>query len=562
MHIFFNARIYTFDQALPVASAMIIDRERILAVGNDQEILSQFGDHPTKSNAGRSHDLAGQALIPGLVDAHIHLKQYALGLHRIDCETSSREECLHRVADRARSTPAGEWILGHGWNHNQWPEGYGNLAVLDAVSPHHPVYLTAKSLHAAWTNSLALQRASISADTDDLPGGCIQRDEQGNPTGIFFENALQLVTSAIPEPSPGQVAQAIKIAQAHLWQMGITGVHDFDRRLCFAALQILHGHGELGLRVLKSIPIEALPHAVELGLRSGFGDDFLRIGSVKAFADGALGPHTAAMLQPYEGEPENRGMLFLDAEELFERGRLAVENGLSLAVHAIGDAANHEVLKAYAQLRLLEQDKTPLKTDPSGKRISAAGSLRHRIEHVQVIHPNDAPRFTELDIIASMQPIHATSDFPAADRFWGKRSANAYAWRTILDKGTNLTFGSDAPVESPNPFWGIHAAVTRQRHDGTPGPDGWYPDQRITVFEALSAYTVGAAYAAGMEDHQGKLAPGYLADFVVLDIDPFTCETEQLKDIHPLATMIAGNWVYQQNINDFVSNAVHPPPEL
>lgn len=544
MLIFHNARIYTFDKTRPLASAIAVDHGRILAVGNDQEILSQVGSH-RNSQSFESRDLAGQALIPGLIDSHIHLQQYAVGLQKIDCETTSRDECLHRVAQRAQATPAGEWILGHGWNHNQWREGYGDVALLDAVSPNNPVYLSAKSLHAAWVNSSALQRANINANTTDPPDGYIQRDDRGNPTGILLENAIQLISSAIPEPSTEQVAQAIKLAQTHLWKMGITGVHDFDRRSCFAALQILHEKGELGLRVLKSIPLEALPFAVELGLRSGFGDDFLRIGSVKIFADGALGPHTAAMLEPYEGEPGNRGMLFMDAEELFETSRLAVENGLSLAVHAIGDAANHEILNAYAQLRSLEQGKTQERRDPSGKSISIPRYLRHRIEHVQIIHPNDAPRFRELDIIASMQPIHATSDLSVADKFWGKRSANSYAWRTILNNGSNLTFGSDAPVESPNPFWGVHAAVTRQRPDGSPSPDGWYPEQRITVSEALAAYTTGAAFAACMEDRQGKISPGYLADLVVLGIDPFTCKPKQIKDIHPLATMIAGNWVYQ-----------------
>jgi hypothetical protein len=284
------------------------------------------------------------------------------------------------------------------------------------------------------------------------------------------------------------------------------------------------------LRVIKSIPLEDLTHAVELGLRSGFGDDFLRIGSVKIFADGALGPHTAAMLQPFENEPENRGMLMMDAEELYEHGRLAVENGLSLAVHAIGDRANHEVLNAFAQIRQHEVVKLP---------------LRHRIEHVQIIHPDDAPRLAAMGVIASMQPVHATSDMLMADRYWGMRSALAYGWRTQLNNGAILAFGSDAPVEVPNPFWGLHAAVTRQRPDGSPGPEGWYPVQRLSLIEALQAYTGGAAYAAGMEDRLGKLAPGYLADLLILDHDPFNCSPEEIRDIHPLATMVGGEWVWE-----------------
>lgn len=331
------------------------------------------------------------------------------------------------------------------------------------------------------------------------------------------------------------IVQAFREVQPILWQMGLTGVHDYDQSRCFSALQALQAQDELHLRVVKGIPLEDLPHAVALGLHSGFGNDFLRTGSVKAFADGALGPQTAAMLQPYEGNPVNKGMLLMDAEELSEHGRLAVENGLSLAVHAIGDRAVHEVLDAFASLRTYERSLSS----------KSKNLLRHRIEHVQVIHPDDAHRLGELGVIASMQPFHAPSDMLMADRHWGKRAALAYAWRTQLDHAAVLAFGSDAPVESPNPFWGIYAAVTRQRLDGSPGPEGWYPEQRLTVFEAIRGFTQGSAYAAGMEDHLGQLSPGYWADLVVLDTDPFTCASQQIPNIKPLATMINGDWVFQ-----------------
>jgi hypothetical protein len=346
---------------------------------------------------------------------------------------------------------------------------------------------------------------------------------------------MDLVYRAIPEPKQAQVTQAIHDAQPALWRMGLTGAHDFDRRACFIALQELRQSGELGLRVLKSIPLEDLSHAIALGLRSGFGDDYLRIGGVKMFADGALGPHTAAMLQAYEDDPENRGMLFLDGEVIFEHGRQAVENGLSLAVHAIGDRANHEVLEAYARLQDYERQ---LQGQGGSKP-----RLRHRIEHVQVIHPEDAGRLAELGVVASMQPIHAPSDIRMADRYWGKRSALAYAWRTQMRAGAVLAFGSDAPVESPNPFWGLHAAVTRRRADGSPGLEGWYPEQRLSVEQALQGFTTGAAVTAGWEDRLGRLAPGYLADLLVLDVDPFQCEADALREIQPAATMIGGQWV-------------------
>jgi predicted amidohydrolase YtcJ len=250
------------------------------------------------------------------------------------------------------------------------------------------------------------------------------------------------------------------------------------------------------------------------------------------------------MLQPYDGEIDNRGMLLLDAEELFEHARLAVDNGFSLAVHAIGDRANHEVLNAYTQLREYERKRDNSVLGENKK--SPAVSLRHRIEHVQLIHPDDAARLAALNIIASMQPIHAISDMGMADRYWGERASFSYAWRTQLQHGAVLAFGSDAPVESPNPFWGMHAAVTRRWLDGTPGSDGWYPEQRTTTHEALLAYTTGAAYAAGLEDRLGKLAPGYFADLLILDKDLFNCEPEQIRDIHPLGTMVGGEWVYTE----------------
>ena len=523
-----NARIYTFNPDLPSASTLVIDQGKIIAVGETASYL--FIDNPRIEIV----DLGGRTVIPGLTDAHIHLQTYSMGLQKIDCETASLSECLEKVAVRAQQTPPGSWILGHGWNQNNWLDGFGTCHQLDAITSDHPVYLTAKSLHAGWINSAASRLAGITAQTPDPAGGRIQRDEHGFPTGILFETAMALVTNILPEPQPATVAEAIKDALPLLWQMGLTGVHDFDRQTCFTALQLLHEAGDLKLRVTKCLPIEILPQVVEIGLRSGFGDDFLRIGSIKAFADGALGPRTAAMLQPYEGEPDNRGIAMLDAEEIFERGRLAVENGLSLAIHAIGDRANHEVLDAYAQLRRLE------KNNPSLSR----GHLRHRIEHVQIIHPDDVHRLAQLNIIASMQPIQAVSDFPMADRYWGSRAAHSYAWRTILNFGTSMAYGSDAPVESPNPFWGLHAAVSRRRPDGSPGPNGWYPGQRLNLTEALHGFTIGAAFAAGMENRLGKLAPGYLADLVILDTDLMDCEIDHIRDIQPAATMIAGEWVH------------------
>jgi predicted amidohydrolase YtcJ len=536
MKILYNARIYTLDRSRPVASAIVMERERILAMGETEALLSEF-------DQAQVQDMNGQTILPGLSDAHLHLQNYSLSLQKIDCETNTLDECLRRVEERARSAGPGLWVLGHGWNQNNWlpsphgrgggGEGWPSAADLDRIAPDNPVYLTAKSLHAGWANSAALKRAGITADAPDPANGQLQRDEHGRLTGILLETAMGLVSKAIPEPSIVSIADAIERTLPNLWRMGLTGVHDFDRRPCFLALQQLHARGRLKLRVTKSIPLEDLEHAVGLGLRTGFGDDWLRVGSVKAFMDGALGPRTAAMFQPYLNEPENRGILNMDAEELLEAGRQAVETGLSMAVHAIGDRANHEVLDAYEQLRRFERER-------------GLPPLKHRIEHVQVLHPDDAGRLAELGIVASMQPIHATSDMYMADRYWGERAALAYAWRTQLQQGARLAFGSDAPVESPNPFLGLHAALTRQRADGSPAQDGWYPEQRLSMQEALEGYTLGPAYAAGMENRLGKLCPGYLADLIVLPIDPFETTASDLLAMEPSATMIGGEWVWQK----------------
>ena len=536
MLILHNARIYTFSETA-TASAIAIDRGKILALGDDEDILTQFGQ------GARSFDLDQHPVIPGLIDAHVHLEHYALSLQKIDCEVPSLAECLRRVAERVKNTPPGEWVLGHGWNQNLWPEGFPSQIELDEIAPNNPVYLMHKSIHTGWVNSAALREAGINADTPDPADGEIQRDDRGNPTCILLEGAMWLVYNAIPELKGDELADALGYAQTKLWEQGLTGVHDFDGAACFDALQRLQQRDKLRLRVVKNIPVADLSHASALGLRSGFGDDFLRIGGIKAFADGALGPRTAAMLQPYENDPENRGMLLLDAEEILEYGQEAVSAGLSMTVHAIGDRANHEVLNAFERLREHEKSLKVLHSTSSKTRSETFRDLRHRIEHVQLLHPDDVPRLAELGIIASMQPIHATSDMVMADEYWGERAAFGYAWRSQLDHSAVLAFGSDAPVESPNPFWGIHAAVTRQRPDGSPGPDGWYPEQRLTVEEAIKAYTYGAAYTAGTEDFQGKLAPGFWADLVVLDKNPFECDPNDLHKIQSVGTMVAGDWV-------------------
>jgi len=359
-------------------------------------------------------------------------------------------------------------------------------------------------------------------------GGIIQRDPTGEPTGILFESAVALVESILPEPSQQERLQAFLKGQAALLSYGLTGINDFDGMTSYATLSALHDQGDLKLRVVKSIPFEKLDWAVAEGIRTGQGDDFLRWGSLKLFADGALGPQTAAMLLPYNGNPTNFGKLQLTADDVCEIGIKASTHGISLAVHAIGDRATHEVLNGLGMLREYEKQKhLPL--------------LHHRIEHLQLLHPEELHKMVELGLTASMQPVHATSDMYTADRYWGERARYAYAFRTLLDQHTHMVFGSDAPVESPNPFWGIHAAVTRRRSDGSPGVDGWYPSERLSLEQALASYSSSTPSLSGFET--GSLLPGNLADLIILPENLAKIELQNLHAIVPEKCMIAGDWV-------------------
>lgn len=519
-----NGRIHTLDPGQPCAEALALSGGMVMAVGTDADVI------PLAGEATEVIDLEGRTVIPGLIDAHIHLHKYALSLDQVDCEVPAIDTCLERVRHRARETSPGEWILGHGWNQNDWGR-FGTRADLDRVAPSHPVYLTAKSLHAGWANSEALKRASITDSTTDPAGGVIGRDSTGRPNGVLLEAAMSLVQSVIPADTHDRLDRMLLRAQSALWEFGITGVHDYDGPDCFDALQRLREADQLGLRVVKNIALDYLPQAIELGLHTGFGDPTLRLGNVKLFSDGALGPRTAAMLSPYEGEPDNIGILMLDGEELLEIANRAGAAGIGTSVHAIGDRANHIVLDAFEALRGIEKGQ--------GRQ-----PARLRIEHLQLLHPDDISRPAALNVVASMQPIHATSDMPMADRYWGSRSRYAYAWHSQIDAGAELAFGSDAPVESPNPFWGVHAAVSRRRRDGSPGDQGWYPEEKIGLDRALRAYTRGPAAAAGLENIQGLLRPGCLADLVVLDSDPFQLPGEALAAIRPDRTMVSGVWRY------------------
>jgi hypothetical protein len=533
-----NARIYTQDDRQPLARAVALAGRRILAVGDDLDHLA--------GPATRRVDLGGRTVLPGFNDAHIHFVGWALRRHWLElADVTSAREAVARVAERAAHTAPGQWLRGGGWDANVWPEGTPTRALLDAVAPHHPVLLDSHDWHSVWVNSLVLARAGITAATPDPEDGVIERDPAtGEPTGILRENAIQLLDAVVEQPNLDESCAALRTAFPLAWAAGITSIqeaNDTPGALALHSFQTLLRQGALGLRVNQNLPREHLAAAIELGIQSGFGSEWLRIGSVKFFADGALGSRTAWMLEPYRGETDWRGVCTIDPEEFTEEALRASAAGLSVMVHAIGDRANRAVLDTFEVVRRAEPEWQTGQAAPN----RPWPPLRHRVEHVQVIHPSDLPRLARAGLVASMQPIHATSDMLNADRHWGAaRTRWAYAWHSVAQTGAVLAFGSDAPVESFDVLAGIYAAVTRRRADGTPGTAGWIPEERITVAQAVQAYTQGAAYASGEEQIKGSISPGKLADLVVLSRDIYHIDAAEILTTQIDATILDGHPVH------------------
>ena len=511
-------------RTLQQANALLVEEGRIGFVGK----LEQAREIATGTY--EEVDLAGKTILPGLCDFHLHFGYTAEKLDAVDCETDTLDECLRRVAIKAKNTPAGEWIIGYGWNHNVWqPAEYGSAKLLDQVTTAHPILLHAKSLHASWVNTMAMRKAGISHLTPDPGSGVILRDENGSPTGILLENATALISSCIPQPNTEQTAQKLLRAQSHFHSLGLTAVHDFDRFDTAEALLLLAERDELKLRVSKNLPSEEIDKVVEGNWRERLSHPpFLKPGWLKIFADGALGPQSAALLAPYEGT-QNQGMLLLSSAELLELGKKAGAAGWPLSVHAIGDRAVREVLDGFALLRQHERDH-------------GYPRLPHRLEHIQLIEPTDLFRMKEQDIIASVQPIHATSDMFTAQHYWGGRCELAYAYQSMIAHQIDVRFGSDAPVETADLFKGLHAAVTRRRADGQPGPQGWYPEQRVSFDQALKAYT----QPLPGNDEVDLLQAGMPADMIVLEQDPSRLDPHELADLKPLITVVAGEIVYSR----------------
>jgi predicted amidohydrolase YtcJ len=529
----YNGKIYTQDPQTPQASAVAMRGGRIIAIGADEEIRQLASTHTQQI------DLQGRRALPGLTDSHIHFYEWALFLSGPPLkDAASLEEVQDRVLQATHKANPGEWIIGQGWNQDAWPEPrLPNRFALDQAAPRNPTVLWRTDLHLAWANTPALQAAGISADTPDPEMGVIERDQSGQPTGILRELAINLLRRSMPPTPPEHTQEAMSRAIARVHRLGLTGVHDFrimggdDGPPALRAWQGLHANGEMDLRAWVLLPGELLDQAVALGLQTGFGDDTLRIGAAKFFSDGATGPRTAWMLEPFEDA--GSGMPLTPMQEIAEAITKAHQAGISTAIHAIGDRAIRELLDVYSEV--------------SGRQKEGIRPLApHRIEHVQHSQPQDLKRLGPLGLVASVQPLHLLDDMQMIEKACSERARWAYAFRDMLDSGATLAMGSDCPVASPNPFYGIHAAVTRQRRDGTP-PGGWYPSQRLSLSEAIWGYTMGAALASGQEKQQGSLSPGKLADLIVLDRDIFAIPPHEIADIQVVMTVFDGRIVFRRS---------------
>ena len=524
-----NARIHTVDEGRPRAEALAVRNGRVQFVG------SRRGAEVLRGPQTRVADLAGATVIPGIADAHVHLLGLGQALRTVDLTgTRSLDEVVSRIAARARELPAGTWITGRGWDQNDWPDT--RLPTHEALTravPGHPIYVVRVDGHAAYVNAAALRIAGVTAETRDPSGGRIERAASGEPTGVLVDAAMGLVSRRIPPMSRDQVRDATLAAIREVNRLGLTSVHDAG--VDAATVDVYEELARAGNYSLRNYVMirqddSTLARYFRRGPQSALYDGRLWIRAIKISADGALGSRGAALLDPYSDEATHSGLILTSAERIRDVAARALRAGFQLNVHAIGDRGNRVVLDAFE----------------AALRDAPAADHRFRVEHAQILHHDDIPRFAQLDVIPSMQSTHQTSDmYWAPNRIGYSRSLGAYAWRSLLNTGVVIANGTDFPVEPVNPMFTFHSAITRQDDNGWPA-GGWFGDQRMTREEALKSMTIWPAYAAFQEASLGSLTIGKLADFVVLDRDIMTVAPEQIRGTVVLATYIGGRAVFEK----------------
>ncbi len=518
-----HAHVWTGDPAHPEAQAVAWREDRIIAIGTDDEVSALAGPRT------RVIDARGGTVAPGFVDSHLHFVSSGAMLTQVQLrDVRSRAEFAARIASYARTLPRGAWVLGGDWDHTHWNGELPTRAWIDGVTLDVPVFVERLDGHMALANGAALRAAGVTRDTPEVPGGTIMRDADGEPTGIFKDNALSLIERVIPPMSAEMADRALDAAMTYVAAQGVTSVQSMGSWEDLATYRRAHDAGRLRTRIYAVVPLDTWERLRDEVEAHGRGDAWLRIGGVKGFADGSLGSHTAWMLAPFT-DAGGTGLSVTPPETLYERVSGADAAGLQVMIHAIGDRANRTVLDLYERVA----------------REHGPRDRRFRVEHAQHVAPEDVPRFGALGVVASMQPYHCIDDGRWAEGVIGpERARTSYPWRALIDGRATLAFGSDWHVAPATPIEGIYAAVTRRTLDGA-HPGGWVPEQRITVDEALRAYTWGGAYASFDEGQRGKLVPGQLADIVTIDRDLLRVSAVDIADAHVATTVVGGRVVYE-----------------
>jgi hypothetical protein len=520
-----HGTVWTGVPGAPDAQALAVRGGRIVAVGRDAEVQRLAGPRT------RVVDARGRMVVPGFVDSHVHFVTGGFSLASVQLrDARTREEFIRRIRDFARTVPAGTWITEGNWDHSLWGGELPRREWVDSVTPEHPVWISRLDGHMALANSAALRAAGVTRAVEDVEGGEIVRGPGGELTGIFKDNAMGRVDRAVPPPSAVMRDRALDAAMRYVAEQGVTGVHHVGGWDDLAVFRRAHAAGRLRTRIYAAVPLDSWERLRDTVAARGRGDAWLRIGGLKGYVDGSLGSHTAAFHRPFTDAPADSGLIVTPRADLERWVRGADAAGLQVMVHAIGDRANALILDVFQEVA----------------RANGARDRRFRVEHAQHIAPADLARFGRLGVIPSMQPYHAIDDGRWAERVIGsERSLTTYAFRSLLDGGARLAFGSDWFVAPPTPLEGIYAAVTRRTLDDR-NPGGWVPGQRITVEEALRAYTAGAAYAGFDERERGTLQPGRAADFVLIDRDLRRIAPETIRDARVLMTVVDGRAVYER----------------